>query len=252
MKKNNNFKEKDEEIYMEDELLKEIDFLLTDDDFMISRLDAKSIKADLIELEQKLSMCTSIEESANIKKQIIEVQEQLLLTSPKKTREKLKEYFGNICWYCGISLEKNELVDIKKGHIEHVIARKNDGEHKLLNLALACPMCNCAKRSMPLIKFLTWLIHIRSDNFKCLILTVQDLKNLIGKELLKTESQQIIQCSNCNYQLKNNANFCPECGYQVVSELKLCPTCKILVSIDWHFCIHCGTNLRQIHVIERH
>ncbi len=60
-----------------------------------------------------------------------------------------------------------------------------------------------------------------------------------------------MKCENCDHRDDLVGNFCPDCGYQTMTELKLCPTCKLLVCADWLFCIHCGTSLRQVKIIER-
>ena len=72
-----------------------------------------------------------------------------------------KEY--NKCWYCG--------VDIGAYHQDHILAKSMGGGEEKPNKALACPMCNMAKSSMPVVSFLNWLAHIRSDKFNCYIVS---------------------------------------------------------------------------------
>lgn len=179
---------------------------------------------------------------------VASLNELYILSSKKRTYNVLKKHFGNICWYCGISLENNQLINNKKGHIEHIIARKNHGKHRLSNLALACPMCNYAKHIMTLGNFLTWLVHLRSDDFKCSIFNVQNKTDLI---CLKDQLQKVTYCSNCNIELNTYLNFCPYCGYQVDSEALFCTLCKQRVEASWQFCKHCGTNLKQVEIIKR-
>lgn len=119
---------------------------------------------------------------------IKQAQEWIILLSKKKIYKALLQRFGNVCWYCCISLDKEELFPTKKGHIEHITARKKGGEDELSNLALSCPMCNSAKSTLKLYQFISWLAHIRSNNFQCHILNVK--KSTALNDLFKQNKMQ--------------------------------------------------------------
>lgn len=68
--------------------------------------------------------------------------------------------YGEICWYCGISLKD------RHKHIDHIIAKRLGGRDDLENLALSCKFCNFAKWYSYLDEFYDWLIYVHSSNFK--------------------------------------------------------------------------------------
>lgn len=61
-------------------------------------------------------------------------------------REYLLEKWGRECAYCGAQATPLE--------IEHIVARRNHGSHRVSNLTLACHACNQAKDNQPLEAFL--------------------------------------------------------------------------------------------------
>ena len=82
----------------------------------------------------------------------------------KIMREKLENVFGKKCWYCGTSFSHSVGGE---GNLEcdHI-----DPEDKEAG-ALACGNCNRAKLDQDVGDFLKWLVHIRSSEFQCLILS---------------------------------------------------------------------------------
>lgn len=79
----------------------------------------------------------------------------------QRTLIKLKEKFGNHCWYCGIELEGIS------SHIDHVKPKSRGGTNEITNLALSCPFCNYAKKDLTADAFLLWFCHIRSGSYRC-------------------------------------------------------------------------------------
>lgn len=59
---------------------------------------------------------------------------------------------GRICWYCGMRFSSFREVEL-----DHIIPRSREGTHQLVNLAIACHMCNRAKSDLSLEEFLGWL-----------------------------------------------------------------------------------------------
>lgn len=72
----------------------------------------------------------------------------------------LKTKFGNICWYCGICLDDREF------HVDHIHPKSKGGGDDILNLALACAMCNRAKHNKDLRTFISWIYHIKTRGFE--------------------------------------------------------------------------------------
>lgn len=58
--------------------------------------------------------------------------------------EKLFEYYGAICFYCGASIRQNERASF---HIDHFFPLSKGGKHEFKNLRLSCPKCNREKGS---------------------------------------------------------------------------------------------------------
>ena len=54
----------------------------------------------------------------------------------EKTRLHLKQCFGEVCWYCGISLKD------KNVHIDHIKPIRMGGTNEIENLAMVCKFCN--------------------------------------------------------------------------------------------------------------
>lgn len=52
---------------------------------------------------------------------------------------------GNECWYCAFRPLPNQLLTI-----EHLLARRHGGNHKIENLALACQPCNVEADDLPI------------------------------------------------------------------------------------------------------
>jgi 5-methylcytosine-specific restriction endonuclease McrA len=66
------------------------------------------------------------------------------------TLEEIKslfEMFDGTCIYCGAK----ETADGPTFHLEHVIARSQQGRNHISNLVIACPSCNARKRNLPVV-----------------------------------------------------------------------------------------------------
>ena len=72
----------------------------------------------------------------------------------------LIQKFGEVCWYCGISLLN------RHRHIDHIKPVRLGGGNEIENLALACKFCNFAKWYSYLDEFYDWLNHVKSSDFK--------------------------------------------------------------------------------------
>ena len=72
----------------------------------------------------------------------------------------LKAKYGDVCWYCGISL--NGILR----NIDHIIPCKRGGTNDIENLSLTCSYCNFAKNTHCLEQLYWWFDHIRSNKFK--------------------------------------------------------------------------------------
>lgn len=70
----------------------------------------------------------------------------------------LARRFGWRCWYCESVLTPDD------AGIDHIVPRCDGGRNDIENLALACQMCNYAKRGGPLAVFLDWLERVRSGD----------------------------------------------------------------------------------------
>lgn len=61
--------------------------------------------------------------------------------------------FGEVCWYCGISLRD------RPKHIDHIKPVRLGGQDDIENVALSCKFCNFAKWYSYLDEFYAWIEH---------------------------------------------------------------------------------------------
>jgi CRISPR/Cas system Type II protein with McrA/HNH and RuvC-like nuclease domain len=70
----------------------------------------------------------------------------------KKDEQKIWDFFGSGCAYCGKKLNKG----YKEGHIDHLVSSSLGGSNHISNRVLSCANCNeKEKLDMPWEKFLT-------------------------------------------------------------------------------------------------
>lgn len=65
--------------------------------------------------------------------------------------ENLKILQNNRCFYCGQELTKY--------HLDHVIPLKKGGEHRINNIVISCPHCNCSKKAMDSKEFINKILN---------------------------------------------------------------------------------------------
>ena len=86
----------------------------------------------------------------------------------KINRQKVFEKFNGHCAYCGDELE------LKKMHVDHILARLRGGENNYSNYNPACISCNASKSTYTIEEFRERLIadvdRLRRDSAKFRIL----------------------------------------------------------------------------------
>jgi len=76
----------------------------------------------------------------------------------------LADEYGLVCSYCGINLKDIRIT------LDHIKPVSQGGSDDITNLTLACWHCNQSKGVCSVDEFLSYIKHIRSDEFNCAVL----------------------------------------------------------------------------------